>query len=577
MTNTSDTPIHTERWRSVELSMSAAHDYTDPFVQIEVEAVFVGPDGASVTRPAFWDGGNQWKARFAPPAVGEWRMETTCSAPDDHGLHGATARIVAHEYTGDLNLFRHGFLRVAESGHHLVHDDDTPFFYLGDTHWALPHERWNTSNAEGVASQFRYVVDKRVAQGFTVYQSEPIWHPHPQGVRHHGPDEEPIADLRHGVTEAALDGLRNLDAKFAYIADSGLVHANAMIDWVARPADFPDDYTPQRMARLAKYWAARYGAYPVIWTIAQEIDATFSGMFVGDAMKPWTAAIESLRASDDYRHPLFPHQESTHLTTARSSRFAHEEWHDGFAAQPQWDDSWDTGILAEYWSSGKPALVYESPYEKFWTDERHALSALYKSYLSGMRGYGYGVSGLWNDVYSPDGAPLDAGTEYQLAPEQAAVESSVVTSTEKGSGEVEGPKWLFVPTTRRVWWFEGANSATGDQLGYGVRFLCDLDWWKLTPRFTDPAWSDFAAAGRGFLATDENDLYVALFSDGTSRTGTLRGLDTDAEYDARWFDPRTGEFHIIAGVSIGSSGEWAVPHKPSPEDWVLHLHRRAAV
>ena len=47
------------------------------------------------------------------------------------------------------------------------------FFWLGDTHWYFDwSESWSTCNKTGCTSQFKYMVDKRVAQKFTVYQSD---------------------------------------------------------------------------------------------------------------------------------------------------------------------------------------------------------------------------------------------------------------------------------------------------------------------------------------------------------------------------------------------------------------------
>ncbi|MFJ6651502.1 putative collagen-binding domain-containing protein [Microbacterium sp. NPDC091313] len=277
-------------------------------------------------------------------------------------------------------------------------------------------------------------------------------------------------------------------------------------------------------------------------------------------MRPWRGAIESLRAADDYVHPLFPHQEDTGVTTVANSRFAREGWHDGFAAQPQWDVEWDVAVLAEYWSSGKPALAYEMPYEEFWTDGRHALSALYEAYLSGMRGYGYGASGLWNDVYSRSGDALDAGTEYEL---------TVDWPIDPVADALSHP---HAPASRHVWWHDAAVLETGDQLSLGARGLRALPWRRLTPRWEDAAWADFGSDGRNFLATDEEDLFVAFFADGTTRTGTLRRLDPQAGYVAEWFDPRTGSSERFAFV-VASDGSCALPPKPTADDWLLVVER----
>lgn len=535
--------LQVEQWRSIEISLTSSREYAEPLHDVSVTATFTGPNGATIVRPGFWDGGTTWRVRFAPTETGTWTMTTTSSDPVNDGLQGNEQQIEAVPYEGDLELYQHGFLRP--DGHHLEHADGTPFFYLGDTHWALPHERFETSNADGVASQFRYVVDKRVEQGFTVFQSEPIWQPH--GGEHEGPDEEAVADLADGFSEADLAGFDNLDRKFAYIADSGLVHANAMIDWALRPSEFPERYTPAYMADLARYWDARYGAYPVIWTVAQEIDKSMYGVYEGEKMAPWTAAIEALDAADDYHHPLMPHQENTDTTTVADSRFGGEAWHDGWATQLQWSDQWDVDVMETYWATDKPVLAYETPYEDFWTDGPHALSALYKSYLSGMRGYGYGISGLWNEVASAPGEPLDAGTEYELL---------------DGDGN---------PTERYQWWYDAINDETGDQLALGAQFFRSLDWWALTPRFADEEWSDFGGTGNKMLATEGDETFVALFADSTSTTGTIRGLAPTYGYVARWFDPRTGESTVLDERVEAPDGSWQVPPKPSTEDWVLTL------
>ncbi|MFF1920256.1 DUF5060 domain-containing protein [Streptomyces sp. NPDC058221] len=159
-----------EQWRTLELQLTAHSTYPKPLEDVQVNAVFRGPAGQTLTRPAFRDGGSTWKVRFAPPTTGRWTMTTSATNPDDTGLHGVRRAVRAVPYSGNQPIYRHGFLKPSADGHYLRHADGTPFFYLGDTHWILPHERFDTSNAPGVTSQFRSVVDKRVRQGFTVYQ-----------------------------------------------------------------------------------------------------------------------------------------------------------------------------------------------------------------------------------------------------------------------------------------------------------------------------------------------------------------------------------------------------------------------
>jgi hypothetical protein len=262
------------QWQAVEISLSSTKMYADPFQDVDVTATFARPGSKAITRPAFWDGGNTWKVRFAPPHTGLWTMTTSSTDATNSGLHHITKTVQCDPYSGNLDIYKHGFLKVSSNGRYLTYADGTPFFYLGDTHWILSHERFGTSNAPRVVSQFKYTVDKRVTQGFTVFQSEPGWQARSAQIRLDeaaNADEEADADFKHGFTSDDLAGYANLDRKFKYIADQGLVHANAAICWVGDPAEFPI-FTEAFMTRLARYWVARYGAYPVIWTIAQEID-----------------------------------------------------------------------------------------------------------------------------------------------------------------------------------------------------------------------------------------------------------------------------------------------------------------
>jgi hypothetical protein len=57
----------------------------------------------------------------------------------------------------------HGKLKVSENGRFLIHDDGSPFFYLGDTGWELFH-RLNKEETE------KYLENRRL-KGFTVIQA----------------------------------------------------------------------------------------------------------------------------------------------------------------------------------------------------------------------------------------------------------------------------------------------------------------------------------------------------------------------------------------------------------------------
>lgn len=531
-----------QQWQAVEIALTSSKRYADPFQEVDVTATFSKQGSKPITRPAFWDGGLTWKIRFAPPETGLWTMTTSASDAKNPGLHGLSASVQCDPYSGNLKIFKHGFLRVSENGRYFTYADGTPFFYLGDTHWILSHERFDRSNAPGVASQFKYTVDKRVKQGFTVFQSEASFQAVSAGIRIHQeaiPDEEADADLKDGFTSADLPGFANLDRKFKYIADQGLVHANAEICWVGDPADFPV-FTEAYMARLARYWVARYGAYPVIWTIAQEVDKNYYGKYDSTTINKWFTVGQTIANTDAYHQPVMPHMENTDHTTAHNSWWSTQPYHNGWAVQ--WQGELTEKAVAEgFWKAApsKPAVLYESAYDGFWTDSRGALAAAYKAFQYGMYGYGYGANGIWNDIYSKPGEPADFGTNYNM-PEHYS------------------------------WWRQGADLPTGDQLAFFKNFYTSLEWWKLVPRFNDSAWGDFLNASQAFLSSDGNKTYVVFFTGSAATPATLKQMDDASTYAARWFNPRNGEYQEI-GTVTPKRNQWSIPDRPSAEDWVLLL------
>ena len=68
------------------------------------------------TVPGFWDGDNNWKVRFAPPAAGRWQYTTRSK---DMGLDGHTGTFTVQSWEEtDLeeNPVRRGFIQVNNDG-----------------------------------------------------------------------------------------------------------------------------------------------------------------------------------------------------------------------------------------------------------------------------------------------------------------------------------------------------------------------------------------------------------------------------------------------------------------------------
>ena len=159
----SEQTLSAETWRTVELSFESEKAYADPFNDVTLDLLLYG-GGRLYTVPGFWDGGNTWRVRFVCPAEGTWQCRTVCSDAGNAALHGRTATVNCAAYSGELDVYQHGFVTTRYGEKYLTYEDGTPFFYLGDTHWNFGTEPMDVVSA---------VSAKRAQQGFTVLQSEP--------------------------------------------------------------------------------------------------------------------------------------------------------------------------------------------------------------------------------------------------------------------------------------------------------------------------------------------------------------------------------------------------------------------
>lgn len=163
---------YTQTWRPAEIQIEAANDHADPYRDLDLAATFTGPGGQELTMPGFWDGGDTWRVRFAPPAPGVWSYVTSSTDTSDAGLHDRTGEVVVGAYTGAQGIYTRGFLQRGDGARYLEYRDGTPFFWAAETHtFGLSREQWSSSTDPSVSSQFRSMVDAAARDGFSVYQT----------------------------------------------------------------------------------------------------------------------------------------------------------------------------------------------------------------------------------------------------------------------------------------------------------------------------------------------------------------------------------------------------------------------
>jgi hypothetical protein len=92
--------------------------------------------------------------------------------------------------------------------------------------------------------------------------------------------------------------------------------------------------------------------------------------------------------------------------------------------------------------------------------------------------------------------------------------------------------------------------------------------WLLTP-----SRAGFVAGYEGWsfcAATAERDL-VMIYQEQDTPTVTLSGMPPGADYEARWYDPRTGKWLEPQAVAADGDGKITLPAKPDTLDWALKL------
>ena len=559
---TEATDYVTQTWIAVDMNFETEYDYKEKEqLYVIFDAKFTNRvTKTTLTLPGFWYGGSTFTVRFAPTEYGVWDFVTSCET--DASLDGKTGTVAANAYKGDLAIYKHGFV-VVNGSKHFVYADGTPFFYLGDTHWNLLEEEYDkggiAAGRTGAKSHFKYIVDKRVEQGFTVYQSEPI------GTK---------ADLTDGsLSSADAKAFEQNDLYYQYIAEKGLVHANAEFFFAGSMTKALMD-NKEYLEAISRYWVARYSAYPVMWTLAQEIDNDFyrergDQKIYDYSNNPWVLIAEYLHKYDTYNHPLSGHQESTIYTTVTgrgvtqadadnggksaflSAEVTEKTGHNWWAAQwsPSLNAQIDDRVPKDYYASDKVAISFEGRYCNLWTKNYGARAQSWISMLSGFAGVGYGAADIWlyNGTYNLD-EPSNDGLE-------------TITVEDKA-----------------VRWNKSVDFESAYQLGYMRQFFESFNWWELVPDFNDEKMfkPTLTSRKKAFYtcATIENDLYVVYFYSQNTATGTVQGMDKDSVYEAKWFNPRTNEYSDIGEIKAESDGSWHVPARQEALDFVLLLIKK---
>lgn len=318
---------------------------------------------------------------------------------------------------------------------------------------------------------------------------------------------------------------QNADLRIQYLADKGLISALG-VDWgrmleAANTVDYKI---------IAKYIAARYGAYPVMWYTAGEYDLGYAD--------GWKEVASHIRSNDAYNRAITLHNTANNNNRYRNETFYDIDYLQGGHGYLKANSYW----LGQYNETPtKPIIEAEFNYENIMDlPTSYTREVAYKSLFNGAAGYVYGANGIWQATWNPE-------DEWQASQNSPAP------------------------------WYVAIDNAAGMQMRYLKDLFAGIDWPSLTP-VTAIAWSGAPAGSQepAQLANGDRSLVLAyLPSNNGTYTGMLSGLSPSTTYMARWFNTRNGKYTTINGSFLPSgSGQWSVPAQPSAtEDWVLIVEK----
>jgi len=522
----------------VEWQYTTERNYENPFQDVRLRAIITTESGDTMEIPAFWAGGGTWKFRFSRPQSGRYTFRTQCSDTRNQDLHNQKGTIEIVPYQGDNLLYKHGPVGVSENGKYLQHYDGTPFFWLADSWW------------HGMTTRFKFPEDfvtlasDRKQKGFNVIQFA-IAFPC---------DIEPF-DPR-GQNEAGDPWDReftSINTEYFDLVDlrlEKLLHMGLMPNIVGLWGYYMKWMGVENVQKHWEYLMARYGAYPVTYTLSGETTLAYYtdlgdnwDHYKHEFRQKWSDVAQFIQENDPYDRLLTTHPgpgihdgknpiyEMQYLDMVML-----QSGHRAFETVSKSNE-----FIKEYKQRfpDRPIIHGEVCFEGMFGSSRDDVQRLlfWSNVLQGLPGFSYGVEGIW---------------QFNT-PEQPFGPSPT------------GNVWGNVP------WQTGMNYAGSKHLGQSAEFLRKLNWWELTPA---PERVSYHADIKNIYdpyASELGNGLLLYFTKAGFRNNQLKILDLKPEqpYQYIYFDPITGTEYPPVKITANEQGEWVVGTPPIMQDWAL--------
>ena len=494
-----------EQWSTFEIDLASEKSYSDAYTLIDSWAVFKNEKGDSLVRPTFWDGGNNWKIRFAPPdssVVWNWK---TFASVDDKGLAGQTGSFRTVSYSGGNELLKHGLLKISPGKRNVVHDDGKPFLVVGDTPWSIPYR--------ATVSQVKEYAKNRRQKGFNttllISMQPDIFAEGPEARNRVLGFDRAFEDSKDGhMNKLKPDYFQTLDTLVGILIDHELLPVFAPLahgyGWKDKTA-LGSQADSGEYARYCRYLVARYGSTPALWLISVDNNGLSPGV------KP---AGETIEKWDCYRQPVGLHYN-------------------------QWDN-----FLAKWAKPGDPCCFHynrtyqDEPWLDFqWAQTGHDGKHIYhkvegmydnqpvKANMNGEPTYegmggGRHALGWWQGE--------DAWSQLMHGGTMGVIYGAVSLWQWKiTKDEQEWEEWTDAPYS----WRDALDFEGGKYVGFISRAFEGFDFADMEKR---PDLTD----GNKFLLAKEGIFYISYLENG----GEIRIKNVPEGLSCRWLNPVNGEF-----------------------------------
>ena len=524
-----------EQWITHEIRLDAKNNYANGYTDVDVWVQFINDEQDSLIRPAFWDGGNVWKVRFAPPDSGHTWTWSSHASVDDEGLTGISGTLRSVGYKGDNKLLKHGLLRMSPGKRNVIHADSTPFLVVGDTPWSIPFR--------ATPSQVRTYAKDRREKGFNTALLLSL---QPDKFAK-GPEarntvlgfDVAFEDLPEGhLNKIKPDYYQTFDSLVQILIDHELTPVYAPFahgyGWKGETA-IGSEAAPDEYARYCRYLVARYGSMPALWLV------NLDGNALAPGVKPGGEAIELW---DAYRQPVGLHYspyDDWLATWAKGDSTCCFHYNKNFQSEPWLDFQWaQTGHDGLHLYHKVSRMYDNKPTKASMNGE-----PTYEGMGEGKQGLGWWQGeDAWNQL-------MNGGTMGVIYG-AASLWQWKITPDEPG-----WPEWTNAPVS----WRQALELEGGQYVGNVSKAFEGFDFTDMERRW------DLTDGNKPLLAKP-GIFYISYLEKG----GEISIKNVPINLPYHWFDPAKGEFR-----DQGKTSQGGIFKAPDGKPWVLVVGERKGV